>query len=185
MSATEFYLRPQVGVEQHELTAFSSSALDQCAQLVRERWPRAYPAPHGAPIILLAYATNIPSEWLLGASAARHKLPLVVAGLGAQSNWVWWEGAAAKLPGSARALEVLQRIAPKTPVALVDGFDTFVANPPDVKRLQDVAQEDAVYLGGECNSCELVARGPMPLSKPSLPRGRRPALPVRTAHEAE
>ena len=158
-SATDFFFRPPVRVGPQALSALNTSVLDHCHQLLSRRWPQAYPAPHSAPITLLAYATKIPSKWLLGVSAARHRLPLVIAGLGEQSDWVWWEGAAAKLSGSARALQVLERLAPNTPVALVDGFDTIVANPPNVLRLQDVARAGTVYLGGECNSCKLAHRG--------------------------
>ena len=81
-------------------------------------------------------------------------------------------GAAAKLPSSQRAVQLLQRLT-EAPVALLDGFDTFVANAPshgsssgassdansdstgdggrDAQLNRPAMERDTVVVGGECN----------------------------------
>ena len=73
--------------------------------------------------VMLSYATTVSATWLLGLSAAAHGLPLAVAGIG-MPGWYWWEGGRKQIPGSHRALQVLDAVlAPNTPVMLTDHGD--------------------------------------------------------------
>ena len=106
--------------------------------------------------IILAYSTSIPEEWLLGASAALHGAPLVLAGLG-RRGWPWWSGGGGKLTGVARALQVINAIAPDAPVVFADGGDTIISNRwtrADALSLLGTGAKD-VLIGGECNSWPL------------------------------
>eukprot|EP00966_Prymnesium_polylepis_P303667 7014695-Prymnesium_polylepis.1 len=102
-------------------TRLSRAAVAACARAARRQgWPPQPEAPGGAqPPVLLSYATNVASHWLLGLSAAAHGLPLAVAGLG-MPGWPWWEGGRKQLPGSRRALQVLDALVPRSPILLTD-----------------------------------------------------------------
>eukprot|EP00966_Prymnesium_polylepis_P329981 7385658-Prymnesium_polylepis.1 len=116
----------------------------------------------GSPIIL-SYATSIREPWLLGLSAARAGLPLVVSGLGHSSGqYRWYWGFARKVPWGARAAEMVARaMAPHNPpVIWTDSTDTIVLPPlagsaasvvSHVLRHQADGRHVA-YIGGECNS---------------------------------
>ena len=106
-----------------------------------------------APLVLLAYASHISSPWLLGLSASMHNIPLVIVGLGGQSKWAWYAGGTPKLPASRRALQMLaalQMTSAKN-VALVDAFDTFIANPPSQSLRDSLSRlgSSEVLVGGE------------------------------------
>jgi hypothetical protein len=106
--------------------------------------------PNAGPV-LLVFASHLTSPWLLGMSAALHQLPLVIAGLGTTGTpWPWFQGAAAKLPASQRAAQLLQRLT-DSPVALLDSFDTFIANAPSKRGPLPPMDDGTVVLGSECN----------------------------------
>ena len=121
----------------------------QCAHEISGQWDVA-----DAPLMLLAYASNIVSPWMLAVSAALQNLPLVVAGLGTSDEWRWFDGGTPKLPGSLRAVQLLNavRSTSQVPVALVDAFDTFVANPVSSRLARSLERlgDSSVVLGGEC-----------------------------------
>ena len=124
-----------------------------CADYLRTHWP--WPnASDDAPVVLTS-ATSVPRRWLLGLSAAREGLPLVVASLGEPGGWKWNEGTARKLPGARAAVEMLSSARPSAAVIMLDGSDTTVLNPwqstAAPAALSKLGQE-AVLVGGECNS---------------------------------
>ena len=102
----------------------------------------------------MTYATSISPDWLLGLSAARHNVPLVLVGP-AMPAWKWYEGGATrKVPGTLRALQVLNEVIPKAAVALVDSSDLLIANeflPVHEATMGSLGAHD-VMVGGECNS---------------------------------
>tara|TARA_B110001452_G_scaffold34929_1_gene26905 strand:- start:1457 stop:1957 length:501 start_codon:yes stop_codon:yes gene_type:complete len=81
--------------------------------------------------IVATFATSVNEPWLLGLSAARLGLPLVVAGLGRSftSHFNWWLGYGKKLPGSRRAAQLIHALAPDSSVVWVDSTDTVIVNP--------------------------------------------------------
>ena len=81
--------------------------------------------------IVATFATSVHDPWLLGLSAAKLGLPVVIAGLGRSfpSHFSWWLGYAKKFPGSVRAAQVLRALAPRAPVIWVDSTDTVLVNP--------------------------------------------------------
>jgi hypothetical protein len=96
----------------------------------------------------VVYASEVRSPWLLGISAALHNVPIAVVGLGAPGGWPWYSGGTPKLSASRRALHLLSSIVKRTPVALVDSFDTFIANRPAVgAALGKLSDEDSVLVG--------------------------------------
>ena len=101
----------------------SEHALRQCSDELH--WN-----PSGGPIVA-TFATSISHPWLLGLSAAKQGLPIVVAGLGRNfpSHFSWWLGYAKKFPGSVRAAQVIHQLAPHAPVLWVDSTDTVLVNP--------------------------------------------------------
>jgi hypothetical protein len=140
------------------LLPFTPSELDACVRSVAPLWPTP---PNGGPIVL-SYATGIAEQWMLGASAAMHHSPLVLAGIG-HRGWSWWSGGGGKLPGTARALQLVRALAPEAPVVFADGGDTVVAN--RWTQAQALATLEAatggrqpaagVLTAGECNSWPL------------------------------
>jgi len=69
------------------VSEITSAELEQCMHAVESSsWRPSLP-------VMLTYLTSgPPSDWLLGMSAARHGLPLVLAGHG--RRWDGWTGSA-------------------------------------------------------------------------------------------
>ena len=134
------------------LPAPTADEVERCRLAIAGRWSPLQTSP----VVLLAYASSITtSPWLLGVSAALHGLPLAVVGLGATGGWHWAHGGTPKLAGSLRAVQLLDALARtswKTPVALLDAFDTFIANAPSQSLVGALARlvDTEVVLGGEC-----------------------------------
>ena len=113
----------------------------------------------GGPIVA-TYATSVRDPWLLGLSAARLGLPLVVAGLGRSfpKFFNWWLGYGKKLPGSRRAAQLVRALAPGSPVVWVDSTDTVIVNPLVGSAARAVAEvvgqqgTHRVLSGAECYS---------------------------------
>ena len=119
----------------------TAAELAQCVAVAHGAW-----RPSGGPV-LLAYATGVPQNWLLAKSAALHGSPLVLAGLG-RRGWQWYQGGGGKLLGTARALQVLQAIAPNSEVVFADGGDTVIANQWSQAEAQRVRGDAGVLTGG-------------------------------------
>ena len=133
----------------------TQAELAHCTELVgNSRWSavQAKESARRGSAIILAFASHIQAPWLLGASAAMHNMPLVVAGLGTPGGWPWYYGATPKLPASRRAAQLLRALTPAQPVALVDSFDVLVANHPplEVRTVLTQLGDDEVIVGGEC-----------------------------------
>ena len=131
--------------------ALTAAEIQDCVSKVGGQWSGS-----GAPIVV-SYSTSVPDQWQLGVSAAAHEVPLVLAGLG-RRGWHWYNGGGDKLPGTARALQLLDALAPEAPVVFADGGDTVVAN----RWTQDAAlalltssSSNIILTGGECNSWPL------------------------------
>lgn len=132
------------------------SELRQCADVVPGWWLASTTnATHGATIAVLAYLTDPASlrPWVLGLSAAAHRVPLVVAGHGMR-----WSGAGVKLPAARRAVQALQPHLPaEAAIIFADGSDTAIANPPSGAAVAALmattrSRSAAVLVAGECNS---------------------------------
>ena len=131
---------------------FDPSTLARCTH-VAKRWLALSDNPSGSPI-LMTYATRVEPRWLLGLSAASHRVPLVLVGP-SMPAWKWYEGGATrKVPGVLRALQVLHEVATHAPVALVDSSDLLIANefmPAHAELVRNLGPQ-SVMTGGECNS---------------------------------
>ena len=128
-------------------SSLAGPALDQCAQLA---WPEAA----GAAVIILAFATALPPDWLLGPSAAKFDFPLVLLGLGQQLGGMG-NAVREKFYAVARAAALLRRLAPRAAVIVVDAWDTMVVNGVTASTetlLRRVSRGDRQLLSGECNS---------------------------------
>lgn len=124
--------------------------LSECVERLRgSAWK-----PIGGGPILLAYATGVSQNWLLARSAALHGVPLVLAGLG-RRGWQWYQGGGGKLLGTARALQLLEVMAPDVPIVFADGGDTVIANRWSQAAADRVRGDAGVLTGGECNSWPL------------------------------
>ena len=137
---------------QMSLDPFDPSTLARCTH-VAKRWLALSDNPSGSPI-LMTYATRVEPRWLLGLSAASHRVPLVLVGP-SMPAWKWYEGGATrKVPGVLRALQVLHEVATHAPVALVDSSDLLIANefmPAHAELVRNLGPQ-SVMTGGECNS---------------------------------
>ena len=108
--------------------------------------------------VVVAYATKIQHPWLLGLSAARLGLPIVVSGLGRSNNGLnWWVGFARKLPWARRALQLLEALRPGAPAIFFDSTDTLIVNPLSGSAAQMLGEvvgspRPTVLIGAECNS---------------------------------
>ena len=133
----------------------SQETLDACvAKFLRSPGFKA-----NSPIVA-TFATSVHDPWLLGLSAAKLGLPVVIAGLGRSfpSHFSWWLGYAKKFPGSVRAAQVLRALAPRAPVIWVDSTDTVLVNPvvgSAARAISDVLESSAggrsrVLVGAEC-----------------------------------
>ena len=142
--------------------ALSPSELAACVSMISDTSWAAHPS--GGPIVL-TYSTGVPEQWLLGLSAAAHGLPLVLVGLG-RRGWSWWSPVG-KLPGTARALQLMHALTPSAPIVFADGGDTVVANRWTRAEVESAmscggilsrcsnSATDHVITGGECNSWPL------------------------------
>ena len=126
--------------------AFSSAQLHACGKVVDGTVFAAE-----APLAVMTYLTDLPRQWLLGQSAAAHRTPLVLVGLGMR-----WESPAQKLLSARRAAQLVQAVAPQTAIAFADGLDAMVVNAPTARTREAVARIGAdpriVVVGAECNS---------------------------------
>ena len=126
--------------------AFSSAQLHACGLVVDGTVFAAE-----APLAVMTYLTDLPRQWLLGQSAAAHRTPLVLVGLGMR-----WESPAQKLLSARRAAQLVQAVAPRTAIAFADGLDAMVVNAPTARTREVVARIGAdprsVVVGAECNS---------------------------------
>ena len=127
----------------------SSAELDACAQSVANWSGRGHSGP-----VVLAYATALPNDWILGRSAAAQALPLVVAGLGLAS-WPWYEGGSQVITGVRRASQVLRQLfGDAAPVVVADAADTFIPTEPrgssHAALAAVIADQRRVLVGGEC-----------------------------------
>ena len=130
--------RPEQPIHPH-----AADDVDMCTQVVR-------PFLHNAPVAVLTYLTDIENPWILGLSAAHHRVPLVWAGKGMR-----WSGVSVKLGAARRALQLLHAARPGIAVVFADGADTFVANPLSselAQRIQATAHQGRVLVSSECNS---------------------------------
>ena len=133
----------------HPLTA---AQLDGCKAALAPHWSH-YSSRDGP--VMLSYATSVPSGWMLGLSAAVHGLPIVLAGLN-QPRWPWWHGGRKKLPGSRRALQIIEAIGgPDRPVISSDTGDLLIGNsltPEHMATLADLRKSQRMLVAAECNS---------------------------------
>ena len=60
---------------------FDVPKVERCVEEIRPLWPRQTPEPVPVPVVIAAFATALPPEWLLGASATLHDIPIVLIGL--------------------------------------------------------------------------------------------------------
>ena len=103
---------------------------------------------------MLSYSTGVSSHWRLGLSAARHGVPLVLAGLG-MPRWPWFQGGRKKLPGSRRALQIIAALSPEQPVISSDTGDLLIGNAPSkthLAMLAELAASSRMLIAAECNS---------------------------------
>ena len=136
--------------------------LDRCSRALASWGGAATRGNSRSGPVVLTYATTIQEPWLLGLSAARAGLPLVVSGLGHSSGqYRWYWGFARKVPWGARAAELVERaMAPHNPpVIWTDSTDTVVLPPLAGSAasvvshvLQQADGRHVAYVGGECNS---------------------------------
>ena len=150
-------LMPSPAQPQQLLTDAELVSCLHTVNMSRLHWSATHPS--GGPIIL-TYATGVPEHWLLAASAALHGSPLVLVGLG-RRGWHWYSGGGGKLPGVARALQLIKLLAPpKVPVVFADASDTIVANKWTSAQAASMLTSrtsgyGSVLTGGECNSWPL------------------------------
>ena len=127
----------------------SDATLAKCRNALAPHWLGSVERP-----AMLTYSTSVPSTWLLGLSAARLGLPLVVAGLG-MPRWPWYQGGRKKLPGSRRALQIIQQLSPEQPVIFSDTGDLLIGNALTAAHraaLAEIAETDRMLVAAECNS---------------------------------
>ena len=132
----------------HQLT---EAALAECAASVG-RWP---PEDEEASVVVLAFATALPPQWLLGSSAALHGVPLALLGLG-QPFGGMGKAVVQKLHAVGRAARLLRKIAPHAAIIVADAWDTLVVNPPSASApllLRELGSSfGRALLSSECNS---------------------------------
>lgn len=136
------------------LDPLDASQLAACRAALEPHW-----LPGKGPV-MLSYATSVSTNWMLGLSAARHGLPLVLAGLN-QPRWPWWQGGRKKLPGSRRALQVIHEMAPDRPVISSDTGDLLISNRLTAKHeaaLARIASSRQMLIAAECNSWPICYR---------------------------
>ena len=147
--------RGQVAREAQPTRPIITSELNQCSNVVPRWWHASSASRTNQSVAVLAYLTEPAAlhRWVLGLSAAAHRVPLVVAGHGMR-----WSGAGVKLPAARRAVQVLQPHLPtSTAIVFADGTDTAIANPIGGEAAEALARtassgSSAVLVAGECNS---------------------------------
>ena len=156
--APPFALPPGVSPQCRRVRAerpLPQETLDECVAKFRQS-----PGFKANSPIVATFATSVHNPWLLGLSAAKLGLPIVIAGLGRSfpSHFSWWLGYAKKFPGSVRAAQVLRALAPSAPVIWVDSTDTVLVNPvvgSAARAISDVlgstgGGRSRVLVGAEC-----------------------------------
>ena len=142
--------------------------LMQCANVTRAAgWPGMQ--ADGAPIMFtyatsLKLASTLPGaaslphshKWLLGLSAAQHRMPLVVGGWG-QKPWNWYGGSSVKIYAGRRLAQLLDYLDPRARVIVADSQDAVLtANPAGSVIEQTLAAvsggRPAVLAAAECSS---------------------------------
>ena len=133
----------------------SMAGLEQCAIEARHArqgmpsWSLQLP-------VLVTYLTDVPADWALGLSAAKHGYPLVLVGHGRR-----WSSFTGRLPGLSRAVQIIDALAvggKHAHILAVDGADTAVINSaasamPAIRAAQaHGAAESTVLVNAECNS---------------------------------
>ena len=142
--------------------------LTQCANVARATgWPGRQ--ADGAPI-MFTYATSLklastlpgasslphPHRWLLGLSAARHRMPLVVGGWG-QRPWNWYGGSAVKIYSGRRLAQLLDFLDPRARVIVADSQDAVLTSNPAGRVIEQTLAamsggRPAVLAAAECSS---------------------------------
>ena len=135
----------------------NDSELDFCTRKLQAQWLQVLEVQnvsHSAPppVAALTYLSDLPDTWMLGLSAAWHRVPLIVQGLGMK-----WVGVGVKLPAALRAVQLLNALAAHSMVIVTDGTDTAVTNPTGELAGQRW-QEDSVLVSAECGSWPLCYR---------------------------
>eukprot|EP00326_Haptolina_ericina_P027091 CAMPEP_0181178034 /NCGR_PEP_ID=MMETSP1096-20121128/5500_1 /TAXON_ID=156174 ORGANISM="Chrysochromulina ericina, Strain CCMP281" /NCGR_SAMPLE_ID=MMETSP1096 /ASSEMBLY_ACC=CAM_ASM_000453 /LENGTH=276 /DNA_ID=CAMNT_0023266267 /DNA_START=79 /DNA_END=905 /DNA_ORIENTATION=+ len=136
-------------------SALSAAEIESCERVLQSWWATArskqakisrWDTP-----LLVTYATALPSEWLLGLSAALHGMPLILVGHGQP-----WVGLHQKFFGTKRATTLLEAHADlsRLPLLFADAWDAMLLNPPDAPGpLNDLSHgPPRVILSSECNS---------------------------------
>jgi len=142
---------PTALLSSQPVSEITSAELEQCMHAVESSsWRPSLP-------VMLTYLTSgPPSDWLLGMSAARHGLPLVLAGHGRR-----WDGWTGRLPGLGRAVRMIAHLTrgqPSSAIIVTDGSDTMVVNPlaasmQALQSAQDIySSPNKVLVGAECMS---------------------------------
>lgn len=129
--------------------------MDDCVRLLREWSSEATNGPVNqfledveSPIIL-TYLDHVPSRWMLGRSAAKFGNLLAITGIGRRFSF------ADKLASSRRAIQIIRRLRPHSPVIFADALDTMVVNQLSALQkhlLWNLARTDRIILGAECFS---------------------------------
>ena len=133
----------------HGLEPLTDATLAQCGNALAPLWRGGVDKP-----AMLSYSTSVSSHWQLGLSAARHGLPIVLAGLG-MPRWPWYQGGRKKLPGSRRALQLIQQLSPGQPVISSDTGDLLIGNAlsrAHLGALADLSVTNEILVAAECNS---------------------------------
>lgn len=158
---------PSVGNRLRQIPSLPPGVSPQCQKVQAERplepddlrrCARTLSWSAGTGPIVATFATSVNEPWLLGLSAARQGLPLVVAGLGRKfpRHFSWWLGYGKKLPGSRRAAQLIHALAPRSSVVWVDSTDTVIVNPlagsaaSAVAHVMESNGPFRVVVGAEC-----------------------------------
>jgi hypothetical protein len=126
--------------------------VDRCVSAMRRQpWPAAGPGP---PVVIATFATALPPEWWLGASASLFGIPLVVIGLG--KPWGGMSKAVIKkFYAVRRAAQLLRRLVPSAAILVCDAWDVMVINgvtPAVLPLLGQLGRGERMLVSGECNS---------------------------------
>ena len=130
-----------------DASALPAATVDQCSSKLAG-WASASP-----PVVIAAFATALPPQWLLGASAAMFGIPLVVIGLG--RPWGGMQNIAQKFYAVRRSAQILRRLVPTAAIIVADAWDTMVVNNvtgATASMLADIGNSRRILVSGECNS---------------------------------
>ena len=136
----------QRGRPRQPVAPLSSSELATCLARLDGHWPRLRLQHNLVQPSLLTYLTDVCAQgpWALGLSAAHHRVPFVVQGLGMR-----WAGVGFKLPAVRRTVQLLQALRPNGTIVFADGSDAAVANAVPRRRPTD---QHTIILSAECGS---------------------------------